>query len=290
MDANTTQPTGQPRTLDEIVAALAQASPADLHRHADLFDDARRALGEVVDALDRAWTDLEQAWPGAGAVAAAGWEVSRRTRSLLHALDGAACGLMLRMTADTLADGQARLRDLQAQRATGTGTAAQYDEQARLVLHGVSDTYRDIGVRVGGEPPARAAYDETAPLTLAAAGAEAEADELFRPISTVAAGRPGEPALPPAAGGGGAGGSGYPMMPFMPMGGMGGMGGAQVDAAPQQQQRRAGLPGDQGVWGSQESGWQVLGRRERAAATTARERSAALLEELEARSKGDRNG
>ncbi|WP_433388600.1 hypothetical protein [Micromonospora sp. KLBMP9576] len=284
---------GQPQTFDQIQAALVIGSPADLYHAADLLEQARHALDDLLAGLDRAWVELEEAWRDAGVAIAAGRDLSLRTRSLLHALDEADGGRLLRVAAAALSAGQARIHEIRAQRDAGAGAPVEHDQQAGMVLHGLAEAYRDVGVHLGGQQPpreidanhtqlSRLARDDASRVTLAA-GPGAETDEVFRPVSpTVTVARANEPVAPPAGGGGG--GGGFPMMPMMPMGMGGGMGamGGQTESTVQQRRAGAGAQGERGVWGDENGGWQVLGRRRPAAEPSVdRERLDSFLRELE---------
>ncbi|GLZ02005.1 hypothetical protein [Actinoplanes sp. NBRC 103695] len=271
----------QPCTLHEVSAALEATSPAAVERGAVAFDDARRGLRALVGRLDRTLGDLEEAWRGAAAVGARLEEPLRRTRELLHLLDDGEYGRQLRVTANALAAGQARVRDLTAQQVAGL-TDVPFDQQAQSILHDVAEGYRDVGIAIGGQSPPpdaiveepglgriliEAARDDSARLELAAT----DPADLFRPSGSARAlAQPGDPLLPPPAAAGGGAGSGMPMMPFMPpMGGaMGGMGGGLGGAGgvPEASaQKRGNLQGDPAAWGNgQEDGWSVIGRKARA--------------------------
>ncbi|MFC0530925.1 hypothetical protein [Phytohabitans kaempferiae] len=273
--------TGRPCTLDQIAAALDAAQCAEVERGAGLLDDARRSLRAIAAATERTLSRLEDCWRGQGAdLAWSGGNVGvsglaaplRRTRELLHHLDESEYGQQLRRTASALAAGQARVRELRAQRAADPDPAGAYDERAQLVLHDVALAYQDVGRALGGtSPPAlalvdepsfsvdgrRQARDEEEPLILAS-GADIDV-ELFRPVGPAIG---ADPTLPPAGGGGG----GMPMMPMMPMGGMGGMagaGGLHQETGNQQRRASHAIQGDQSAWGRQDEGWNVLGRRDR---------------------------
>ncbi|MGC4879764.1 hypothetical protein ACLQ26_26290 [Micromonospora sp. DT43] len=275
----------QPQTLHDIALALDAASPADVETCARLFDDARRVLRAVAESFDRALGDLDDSWRSTRFASVRLGEPLRRTRQLVHALDEAECGQQLRVTANALGAGQARIRELRAQRAADTGPEDVWDHQARVVLQGLSETYRDVGLGLGGQsPPAAVTVDEpgiSRALAASARGdlaevvlaADSDAVDLFRPAApTIRAGQPGEAVSPPPGGGGG-GGGGYPMMPFMPMGGgmgggmgagmggMGGMGGTQYENGGQ---RRGSTlaQGDAAVWKDADAGWNVLGRKD----------------------------
>ncbi|WP_326550880.1 hypothetical protein [Micromonospora sp. NBC_01813] len=308
---------GRPGTLDEIAAALDSANCAEVERGAGLLDDARRSLRNIAAAAERTLSNLEDCWRGEGAgIAWPGGDVTasrlaeplRRTRELVHALDEGEYGQQLRRTANALAAGQARVRELRAQRAADPSLAGAYDERAQLVLHDVAGAYQDIGRALGGtDPPAlasvaepsigadlsRHARDEGDPMVLAS-GADVDV-ELFRPVTpALAAGLASDP-LPPAAGGGG-GAGGMPMMPMMPMGGMGGMGmggmgmgGGQQDTTGQQRRANNAIQGDQSAWGTQDEGWNVLGKQARIEKAQEEVRDG-LDREFRKFMKGDRNG
>ena len=264
----------QPRTVDEVAAALDAAAPAQVEQGAAAFDEARRGLRALAGRLDRTLSDLDEAWRGRGSGGARLAEPLRRTRELVHMLDEGEFGRRLRIVASGLAAGQARVRDLRAQRIAGV-TDVPFDQQAQQILQDVGNGYRDAGLAVGGQsPPAvsivdpelgrallDAAHDDSAPVTLAAA----DPAQMFRPVvPTLGVLHPGDPVLPPPAGGGPGGGA--PMMPFMPpMGGMGGMGGMGTGATQESTaQKRSAVQGDPDAWGDgREAGWNVVGRRER---------------------------
>lgn len=304
---------GEPCTLDQIAAALDAADCAEIERGAGLLDEARRSLRAIAGSFERALSRLEDCWQGAGA--RAGWpdgdatmsrlgEPLRRTRELLHHLDESEYGQQLRRTANALAAGQARVRELQAQRATSPASHHGYDERGQLVLHDVALVYRDIGGRLGGvSPPLLAPLDEPTvgaglrrsardeeETVLLASGPNIDV-ELFRPAgSALGAGLPGD-ATPPLGGGGG--GGGMPMMP-MPMGGMGAMGGMsgfgqQTENAAQQRRGPNAIQGDQDAWGKQDEGWDVLGRKQQIANAQEQVRQG-LDREFGKFLKGDRDG
>jgi hypothetical protein len=268
-----------PSTLESIAAALDAATASEVERGAAAFDEARRGLRTLAGRLDRTLGELDEAWRGAAAVGARLDEPLRRTREMLHLLDETELGRQLRITANGLTAGQARVRDLVAQRAAGT-TELPFDQQAQRILHDVAEGYRDVGVAVGGQAPPppppvdepgvgrallEAARDDSAPLRLAAG---TDPTQLFRPaVPSLGLGQPGDPVLPPAGGAAGGAGNGMGMMPFMPPmgggmgGGMGGMAGAPEAGATQ---KRGNLQGDQSAWGNgQNDGWNVIGRKER---------------------------
>lgn len=312
----------RPGTLDEIAVALNAASCAEVERGAGLLDEARRSLRAIVATFERSLSRLEDCWrgegarfglPGGDAVTSGLAEPLRRTRELLHHLDVGEYGQQLRRTANTLAAGQARIRELQAQRAADPGAGGGYDERGRVVLHDVAAAYQDIGRALGGTSPpplasveeptvgvdlSRHARDGDAAVQLAS-GADFDVD-LFRPVGpALGAGLPGELAPPPSGGGGGGGGGGMPMMPMpmggmggmggMGMGGMGGMGGHQQEPGAQQRRTAKALEGDKGAWGGQDEGWTVLGRQQQLA--KAEEQVQEMLDrEFGKFLKGDRNG
>jgi hypothetical protein len=311
---------GRPCTLDEVAAALEAASYVEIERGAGTLDEARRSLRAIAVRFERALSRLEDCWQGEGA--RAGWpggdvtmsrlgEPLRRTRELLQHLDESECGHHLRRTANTLAAGQARVRELKAQREADPAANAEYDERGRYVLHDIALAYQDIGRGLGGTaPPPLVLPDEPAigadlrsraldedDTVFLASGSDTGV-ELFRPVGPVhVAGLPGDPVLPPPSGGGGGGGGGMPMMP-MPMGGMGGMGamggmgglgGHQQDNAAQQRKAANALQGDQGAWGRQDEGWEVLGRKQQIADAQEKVRQG-LDREFGKFLKGDRDG
>ncbi|MGC5284864.1 hypothetical protein [Micromonospora sp. DT231] len=299
-------PTGQPQTLQDIAHALDAASPADLETSARLFDEARSGLRAIAESLDRALGELDDAWRSTQATVVRLGEPSRRTRQLVHRLDDAECGQQLRVTANALGVGQARVRDLQVQRAADSGPSDdEWDRRARVVLQGLAETYREVGLGLGGQhPPTAETVDEPGIRQALSASARDDppgvvlaadptAADLFRPAApTVRAGQPGDAAAPPSGGGGGAGGGGLPMMPLMPMGGMGagmggmgGMGGMQSEAGGQRRSSTL-AQGDPTVWKDADAGWNVLGRSERVDEHI-RE---GLRKELGDGRKGDRNG
>ncbi|MFY1635511.1 hypothetical protein ACN27F_19925 [Solwaraspora sp. WMMB335] len=307
---------GWPSTLDEIAAALAAAECAEVERGAGLLDDARRSLRVLSTTVERALSGLADcwwgegasiAWPGGDVTASRLGEPLRRTRDLLHTLDEGEFGQQLRRTANALAAGQARVRELQAQRAADPDPAGAYDERAQLVLHDVAAAYQDIGRAIGGtSPPALASVDEPSiradlrrkapddPGTLTlASGPDADV-ELFRPVSPVPGAVLTSESAPPPAGGAG----GMPMMPMMPMGGMGGMGGmagiggmsgGQHDTVTQQRRVGKVVQGDQSAWGTQDEGWNVLGRQARIEKAQEEVRNG-LDREFGKFMKGDRDG
>ncbi|MEU7588464.1 hypothetical protein AB0A95_19495 [Micromonospora sp. NPDC049230] len=299
-------PSGQPQTLRDIAHALDAASPADIETSARLFDEARSGLRAIAESFDSALGELDDAWRSTQATVVRLGEPSRRTRQLVHSLDDAECGQQLRVTATALGVGQARVRDLQVQRAADSGPSEdEWDRRARIVLQGLSETYRDVGLGLGGQDPPTAetvdepgirqalsaARDDPSGVVLAADSAAAD---LFRPAApTIRAGQPGDAAAAPSGGGGGAGGGGLPMMPLMPMGGMGGgmggMGGGMGGMGGEAGGQRRGstlAQGDPTVWKDADAGWNVLGRGERIDEHI-RE---GLRKELGDARKGDRNG
>lgn len=306
---------GSPCTLDEVAAALDAADYAEVERGAGLLDDARRSLRTIAVTAERTLGRLEDCWQGEGAgIAWPGGDVDasrlgeplRRTRELLHTLDEGEYGQQLRRTANALAAGQARVRELQAQRAADPGPVGGYDERAQLVLHDIAAAYQDIGRALGGtSPPMLASVDEPSigadlgrhardqgERVVLASGSDADV-ELFRPVGpVVGAGQPSELAPPPPAGGGG---GGMPMMP-MPMGGMGmggmgmgGVGGVQQDTVSQQRRATSAVQGDSSAWGAQDEGWNVLGKRARIEKAQEEVREG-LNREFRKFTKGDRNG
>lgn len=309
----------RPGDLDAVAAALEAADCTQVEQGAGLLDDARRSLRVIAAVTERTLNRLADCWQGEGADIA--WpggdphlsrlgEPLRRTREVLRVLDAGEFGQQLRRTANALAAGQARVRELQAQRAADPGPGAGYDERAQLVLHDVATTYQDIGRALGGtdppelvpvaEPPTAAELgrqlrDPSAPVTLAS-GASVDV-ELFRPVGPVlGAGLPTDLTPPPPAGGGGAGGGGgMPMMPMMPMGGMGmgGMGGmgmtGQQDVTTGQRRTANAVQGDSSAWSDQDKGWNVLGRQDRIEKAQEEVREG-LQRELGKFMKGDRNG
>jgi hypothetical protein len=243
-----------PHGLDSILLALASASPPDIERGAAAFDGVQRSLRTVAGRLERALGDLDEAWQGLAALSPAVEEPLRRTRAVLVQLDNEQLGKNLRTTASVLDAGQARVRDLSAQRASGV-TDVPLDRTAQHILRDIAHGYHDVGSAMGGQsPPSPVPVDE--PVVLAGA---ADPAQLFRPTDPVPSAKPpGEPVLPPSPGG-----SGMGMMPFMPAMG-GGMGGGMPEpAAP----KRKGADADPGLWGAgQDSGWTVIGRAARATA------------------------
>ncbi|SDT66435.1 hypothetical protein SAMN04489716_5349 [Actinoplanes derwentensis] len=288
---------------------LEAASPSEVERGAAAFDEARRALRAIASRLDRAIGELDDAW--SHSVSAVGERLEaplRRTRELLHTLDEAELGRQLRITANGLAAGQARVRDLKVQRAGGAD--GPYDQQAQQILHDVANAYRDVGLTIGGQSPPppvaveepsigraliEAARGDSGGLTLASSGS-APAD-LFRPaVPTLGLGQPGDPVSPPAAGG--AAGSGAPMMPFMPPMGGGGMGGG-MGGGPggggslfdSSAAKRNGLQGDPSAWNSgQENGWNVLGRKEQRLEAAREDFRKDFDQEIKKAMRGDRDG
>ncbi|MEV7986808.1 hypothetical protein [Micromonospora sp. NPDC085948] len=303
MDIAGGSPIGQPRTLQDIALALDAASPVDIETSARLFDEARSGLRAIAESLDRALSELDDAWRSTQATGVRLSDPARRTRELVHTLDDAECGRQLRVTANALGVGQSRVRDLQAQRAADSGsTDDEWDRRAQVVLHGLAEAYRDVGLGLGGQNPptvatvdepgdrharAESAGDDPPGLVLAA---DSDAADLFRPAApTVRANQPGETVAPPSGGGGGTG-SGLPMMPLMPMGGMGGgmgggLGGMQNEGGGQ---RRGSTlaQGDPAVWKDADAGWHVLGRTER----IDQHIQEGLRKELGDVRKGDRDG
>ncbi|MFV2021193.1 hypothetical protein [Micromonospora sp. LOL_023] len=306
---------GRPCTLDEIAAVLDSADSAEVERGAGLLDDARRSLRTILATADRTLSRLEDCWQGQGAdLAWPGGDVDasrladplRRTRELLHALDEGEYGRQLRRTANALAAGQARVRELQAQRAADPSQIGEYDSRAQLVLHDVASAYQDIGRALGGtSPPALASVDEPPVGTdlsrqardegervILASGSDVDV-ELFRPVGPVlGAGQPSELAPPPPPAGGG---GGIPMMP-MPMGGMGmggmgmgGMGGGQQDTSSPQRRANNAVQGDPSAWGAQDEGWNVVGKQTRIEKAQEEVREG-LDREFRKYMKGDRNG
>ncbi|WP_148083620.1 hypothetical protein [Micromonospora sp. Llam0] len=308
---------GRPCTLDEVAAALGAADFAEVERGAGLLDDARRSLRTIAVTAERTLSRLEDYWQGEGAgIAWPGGDIDasrlgeplRRTRELLHTLDEGEYGQQLRRTANALAAGQARVRELQALRAADPSLVGGYDERAQLVLHDIAAAYQDIGRALGGtSPPTLASVDEPSigadlsrqardqdERVVLASGSDADV-ELFRPVGpALGAGQPSELVPPPPAGGGG----GMPMMPMpmggMGMGGMGGMGmggagGVQQDTFSQQRRATSAVQGDSSAWGAQDEGWNVLGKRARIEKAQEEVREG-LNREFRKFTKGDRNG